>query len=80
MWELASTLETAVKGDVAGWTAEPTAIVETLREPVYIDRYLRVLATIKGSTAAMPALLAAVRHISRTPLGAHEAEPQPDRS
>jgi len=62
-WELASSLETAVKGDVAGWTAEPTAIVAALREPVYIDRYLRVLPTIKESAAAMPALLAAVRHL-----------------
>lgn len=81
VWELASALESAVKDGVAGWTADPTAIVVALREPVYIERYLRALATIKESAATMPALLAAVRHLRQhrwTPSKLSHSRADPD--
>jgi len=51
VWELASTLEEVIKADVAAWTEDPVAMVTALREPAYIERYLRVLEANAKSLA-----------------------------
>lgn len=69
--ELSSTLERVIQNGLDRWIADPPGIVEALREPAYIERYLRAITTKPEETgAAMPALLQAVRVIR-----AHRWEP-----
>lgn len=61
VWELASTFGNVVEADVPAWLADPVAIVDALRQPAYIERYFRAVATSpKDAGVAMPALLRAV--------------------
>lgn len=41
--ELARALETTVKNDPAGWSADPSAVVATLDKPIYVEHYFRGL-------------------------------------
>lgn len=60
--ELARSLETVVKANPEAWTRDPSAIVRTLREPVYVDHYLHgVAAAAKAVAARAPALIRAIR-------------------
>lgn len=43
VYELGSALENAIAAEVVSWTEDPVEIVTALREPAYIQRYLRVL-------------------------------------
>lgn len=43
VWDLASALERVIAADVDSWAADPVAVVTALREPGYVERYLRVL-------------------------------------
>ena len=49
--ELARSIESVVKDDPVAWTVSAAEIVRVLREPVYIDHYLRGL---KASVAKLP--------------------------
>lgn len=49
--ELARSIESVVNDDPAAWIVSPAEIVRVLREPVYIDHYLRGL---KASVAKLP--------------------------
>jgi hypothetical protein len=41
--ELAGELETAIEAQVVTWAAQPVEVIRALREPAYIQRYLKVL-------------------------------------
>lgn len=43
LYELGSELEQTIAADLAAWTADPVGIATALREPAYIQRYLRVI-------------------------------------
>ena len=64
--ELARTLETLVRDAPEAWTGDPVAVVQTLREPVYIDHYFRA---VKASTAktvkSAPTLIRAIQSVRR---------------
>jgi hypothetical protein len=81
VWELASTLENVIKDDVPAWIADPEAVVKALREPGYIERYLRAITTKPKETGvAMPAILQTVRVIreqrwERAKLSASKTDP-----
>lgn len=53
--ELARTLEAVVKADPDGWSADPTAVVTVLREPVYVRHYFHAL-TDKAAELALHTL------------------------
>lgn len=68
VYELGSALENAIATDVARWTDDPVQIVTTLREPAYIQRYLRVLEkNAKPLVANIGAVMDAVALIHTEP-------------
>ncbi|MEO9236814.1 MAG: hypothetical protein ABI418_01855, partial [Jatrophihabitantaceae bacterium] len=81
--ELARTLETVVKADPIGWTEDPTSIVTTLREPVYVLHYLQALTELAGGlTERAPAILDAARLVRLTrwelaPIGSDDYDFEP---
>jgi hypothetical protein len=59
--DLARTLETVVKSNPEAWTRDPSQIVRKLREPVYVDHYLRgVAASAATVRSRAPELIRAV--------------------
>jgi hypothetical protein len=59
--ELARALEATVTANPAAWTEDPPTIVRTLREPVYVDHYLRgVAGAAKIVAERAPALIRAI--------------------
>ena len=68
VWDLASTLEGVIAADVNAWVSDPAAVVTALREPVYIERYFRVLEKHAKQLAHMvDPIMEAVRLIRTEP-------------
>ena len=84
--ELARTLEAVVKSNPEPWTRDPSQIVRTLREPVYVDHYLRgVAATATTVTTRAPELIQAITLLREarwepTVLGSDTYDFEPDWS
>jgi hypothetical protein len=84
--ELARTLETVVKANPEAWTRDPSHIVRTLREPVYVDHYLRgVTASATAVRSRAPLLIRAVTLVRDDPweptvLGSDTYDFEPDWS
>lgn len=81
--ELARTLEGTVKAAPEGWLARPLTIATELREPVYIDHYLRALGDVEIPSAVVGELIDVVElvHASPwppTPLGDPTYDYEPD--
>jgi hypothetical protein len=81
--ELARTLETVVKADPTGWAEDPTSIVTTLREPVYVLHYFQALTEQAGELSERaPAILDAARLVrltrwEPTPIGSDDYDFEP---
>lgn len=84
--ELARALETIVKANLDDWTMDPTMVVTTLREPIYIDHYFRAVKEHAAQLADRTTdLLAAVKLVRTqrwdpTPLGHDDYDYEPDWS
>lgn len=60
--ELARTLQLVVANDLDAWTRDPSAVVTALREPAYVQHYLRALTNEAGSVAdRTPEIVSAAR-------------------
>jgi hypothetical protein len=81
--ELARTLEACVATNPERWLADPTGAVATLREPVFIDHYLRGAAKAAGASPdRLPGLLEAVHLVRKhrwtpTVLGSDDFDYEP---
>jgi len=84
--ELARTLEAVVKQHPREWTEDPSAVVTTLREPVYVDHYFQAIADTAADLADRPhAVLQAVSMVRNArwepaPIGRDNFEYEPDWS
>jgi hypothetical protein len=64
--ELARTLEAVVKKHPDRWSADPTAVVTALHEPVYVLHYFRALADNATETAPQASLVLDAAELVRT--------------
>lgn len=78
--DLARTLEALVAEAPRAWTADPAAVVSALREPVYVDHYLRALrvAANEVTDQAVPIIDAVLEALNlrlpATTLGSNDFE------
>lgn len=66
--ELARILQTVVAGHPQAWTEDPTAVVETLREPVYVLHYFYALAEKAADVVAQTGEILAAAQLVKTEL------------
>ncbi len=82
VYELGSALESAIAADVANWSADPVGVVTALREPAYIQRYLRVLEknsnALAGSIGPIMDAVALIRTEPWTPAQITRSRADPD--
>ncbi|HEX5117829.1 MAG TPA: hypothetical protein VFW65_21815 [Pseudonocardiaceae bacterium] len=82
--ELARVLQTVVAADPTAWTADPAAVVQTLREPVYVLHYIDAIAgkaaDVLSQTGAVitAARLATTERWTATVLGDGTFDFEPD--
>lgn len=82
VYELGSALENAIAADLVSWTEDPVEIVTALREPAYIQRYLRVMENnakaLVGTINPIMEAVALIRTEPWTPAQLTRSEADPD--
>ncbi|MGW5721900.1 hypothetical protein ACWEVP_37400 [Amycolatopsis sp. NPDC003865] len=64
--ELARTLESAVAADPQRWTEDPAAVVEALREPVYVLHYFTALGKVAKEITSRTDEIFGAAHLAKT--------------